>query len=165
MLYVGFAYRNAVAVRGEAGMIRSGVAWWSLMALAILVPAVHLQGQERTEENGGEAVTPVRVLGVETLALAKFAASRADPRTLARQMRDAAEIDLTSRMLEFLAGRGTLDILLAASRRLLDAEQAVLGEECDNVALAERHWELNWLVETVNQTRYEVGRIAIQDFL
>jgi hypothetical protein len=70
-----------------------------------------------------------------------------------------------SRRLEFLAGRGTLDLCLAGTIRLRAAELAVAGTENERLAAYERCWFFNKEIEDVNEARYKAGRIPIQDYL
>src|SRR5262249_8535108 len=59
-------------------------------------------------------------------ARAKREALQTDPRDLDRERRAVAREEYRDRWAEFVAGRGTLDVLLGASRRWLDADLAVL---------------------------------------
>jgi hypothetical protein len=97
------------------------------------------------------------------LAKAEFEASQADVRELARARLGTAEVIIRSRVLEFLAGRGTLDIMLEDGLRWLRAELAVRDDPADRLAAYERHWELVFLIDEVQQDRYEASRIPIQD--
>src|SRR5262249_26791008 len=104
-------------------------------------------------------------LHTQDLARAKAAALRADPRELAQARRDAAQGWDAGRVKEFLAGRGTLDILLEASQSWLESDLALSERDADRVAARARHWQQAWLIEAVNRARYEAARIAVQDLM
>jgi len=76
---------------------------------------------------------------------------------------EAAKAEVDARWQEFLAGRGTLDMMLGSSQRLLLAEFDLSTKRMDRIAALEAHWQRLREVETINQTRYDAGRIAIQD--
>jgi RNA polymerase sigma factor (sigma-70 family) len=76
---------------------------------------------------------------------------------------DAANIEVESRWHEYVAGRGTLDILLGSSRRLLEAELALSNNKADHVAAWESHWQRMNQVYLINLGRYNAGRISVQD--
>lgn len=64
-----------------------------------------------------------------------------------------------------MAGRGTLDFLLRAAERLLEAELAVAAGDDEQLAAYERYWEITWAMAVVNKSRYEAGRSNIQDYM
>jgi hypothetical protein len=99
------------------------------------------------------------------LARAKFEAQHADVRELSRAKHAAARGDADGRFREFLAGRGTLDLVLGALQRQRQAELALAVRDADRVAAVERYWKLVWTIDVINGARYEAGRIAITDFL
>jgi hypothetical protein len=99
------------------------------------------------------------------LARAKIEAYHADPKELAQKRLQAARIVVTSRDLEFLAGRGTLDFLLEAARDLRDAELALAKTDADQLAALQSYWMMARQTEEVNQERYDLGRVPIQDLL
>jgi outer membrane protein TolC len=84
---------------------------------------------------------------------------------LAKAKLEAARGEYEARFIQFVAGRGTLDFLLDTSRRLLDSERAVTTKEADLVAAFERHWIVTKQIEEVNKSRYDAGRISIEDLL
>src|SRR5207237_10486747 len=102
-------------------------------------------------------------LRTQALARFKHALRQSDPRQLARAKLDVARAEAEPRFQEFLAGRGTLDILLGAAQRWLDSELALCERDADRVAALARHWQLVWTIETVNRARYEAVRIPLQD--
>jgi hypothetical protein len=85
-------------------------------------------------------------------------------RSLLKEQIEAAQTETTSRFMEFLAGRGTLDIMIGASQRLLQAERDLSIKKEDVVAAYEAHWQRMKDVEAINKGRYDAGRIAIQDY-
>jgi hypothetical protein len=70
-----------------------------------------------------------------------------------------------SRRREFLAGRGTLDLCLAGTIRLRNAELAVAANVNERLAAYERCWFYNKEILDVNEARSKAGRIPIQDLL
>jgi hypothetical protein len=100
---------------------------------------------------------------VKLLAKAKFEANEADIHRLAQSRLQAAEVAIRSRVGEFLAGRGTLDIMLETGLRWLHAELAVRDDPTYRLAAYERHWELVYLIDETQVARFEAGRIPIQD--
>jgi RNA polymerase sigma factor (sigma-70 family) len=76
---------------------------------------------------------------------------------------DAARLEMDSRVKEFYAGRGTLDISLGSSLRLLEAERELSDRKEDQVAALENHFKRMRVVEQVNEARFQAGRIAVQD--
>jgi hypothetical protein len=98
------------------------------------------------------------------LARAKFEAIRADPAALARQKLEAARLNYRARLEEFLAGRGALQLLSAASLRLTEAEQAVRDRPEDQAAALEGGWERAWVVETITAGRFASGRAPTADY-
>lgn len=76
---------------------------------------------------------------------------------------EAAKLECESRMKEFQDGRGTLDILVHSSRRLLESEREV-GDSKEHLLTAlETHFRLMKEIEEVNQERFNAGRISIMD--
>jgi hypothetical protein len=80
-----------------------------------------------------------------------------------RQRYETALFTLTSRELEFLAGRGTLGFVHEAALSLLESELDLGGRPADRLAALERYWELVKRGEEINRQRYQDGRIAVQD--
>ncbi len=98
------------------------------------------------------------------LARSKFEVSQGNLRDLRLAKLAAARETADARMKEFLAGRGTLDFLMASSRQMLEAEQDVSTTPTERVAALERHWQRMRLIEEINRVRYDAGRIPIQDY-
>jgi RNA polymerase sigma factor (sigma-70 family) len=84
-------------------------------------------------------------------------------KALLKEQHEQALTCYTSRWEEFLAGRGTLDIMLQASRLLLEAEQALSDKKADQVTALENHWRRMKVTEDVNQARFDAGRLPISD--
>jgi hypothetical protein len=103
--------------------------------------------------------------GLRDFARARHAAEQADPRDLARQMLAVAREAYRSRWHEFLAGRDSLDAVAAEARRVLDAELAVGEKPADRAAAWERYWTWAKVVETVNEARYQAGRVPVRDLM
>jgi hypothetical protein len=126
-----------------------------------------------TAANGQAARPPYLVLRREPedrfaqrdLARARYAASRADARTTALARRDAAFEAVEARVREFLAGRGTLDFMLAAARQMRNSGMALSTTPADRLLVREVYWTLLYHAERVNRARYEANRIPIQDHM
>jgi hypothetical protein len=116
----------------------------------------------RSSVGGGP---PSEELPAKDCARAKFEATRADPKDMAQARIEAIAYSVTARYKQFMAGQGTLDILLAESRRWLEAELAQSSKPADRLAALERHWELAREVEDVNRARFDAYRIPVQDYL
>lgn len=84
-------------------------------------------------------------------------------KSLLKEKLDTANLEMDARMKEFLAGRGTLDFLFAASRRLLDAQRDVAETKADHIAALEAHWQRMKQIEEIDQERFNSGRIPVQD--
>ncbi len=75
----------------------------------------------------------------------------------------AAETELYGRMKEFEVGKGTLDILFGASQRWLSAKLQLSNKKEDRIAALDAHFERMKEIESVNQQRFEAGRVHIMD--
>jgi RNA polymerase sigma factor (sigma-70 family) len=84
-------------------------------------------------------------------------------KALLKEQLEAAQTETDARWKEFLAGRGTLDIAMHASQRLLQAEMELSHSKADFIAALEAHLQRMKDVETVNQARFDAGRIPLQD--
>jgi hypothetical protein len=104
-------------------------------------------------------------LEAKELARAKFAAMHADPQNLAAARVTALAGAYESREKECLAGRCSLDRVIAVSRDLLLAELAILTDSTERRAAHERRWLRMKRLEEFEQVRYDAGRIPIQDLL
>jgi hypothetical protein len=97
-------------------------------------------------------------------SLLKGAEDRGRLGDLLKEQLEAAQTMTKARWEEFLAGRGTLDILLEASHHLLQAELDMASKQSDRLAILEAHWQLLKDIETVNEAQFRAGRIPIADF-
>jgi hypothetical protein len=71
--------------------------------------------------------------------------------------------ELEHRWAEFLAGRGTLDIVCSCSKRLLRSEMAICTNKADRILALETNLQFAQAMERVNQARWDAGRIPTQD--
>jgi RNA polymerase sigma factor (sigma-70 family) len=117
--------------------------------------------------------------GVGVLAMSKSAAHQTEERVpetakpppkidnklpeLYKALLEAARTEMDARRKEFEAGRGTLDIMLGASRRLLQAEVESSQKRPDQIAAYEAHLKRMKEAEELNQARFNAGRIMVQD--
>ncbi len=76
---------------------------------------------------------------------------------------EVAETVVKARMQEFLAGRGTLSVLLEFSRKWLDAELERAETKEEKLAALKTHLERMQEVEKVNKERYDAGRVSIAE--
>jgi hypothetical protein len=106
------------------------------------------------------------LLLTKEIAKRQFEVSRTTVRNLALARREAARACQQDRLEMYRAGapEGTLDLLLEASRRLLEAELPVLDDPVERVAAGERYWELTRIAEGTVRTLYEVGRVSLAGF-
>ncbi len=98
----------------------------------------------------------------ETL-LAAFKGSEKVKSLLKGQL-EAAYEQMEARFREFLAGRGTLDILLEASICVLQAELDVCPAPKDRLKSFEAHSKCMYEIMKINKLRFESGRIPISDY-
>jgi hypothetical protein len=84
-------------------------------------------------------------------------------RALLKGQYEAALAETTARWEEFIAGRGTLDLLFGASLRLLEAERALSDKKADQVVALENQWKRMRVMEGVNQARFDAGRVPIAE--
>jgi hypothetical protein len=101
----------------------------------------------------------------KALARARFAAEKATADELLRQSYEAAQEMYEARLKEFLAARGTADILLEASALVSEAKHALTGTEADRRAALERRWQACTEAEELNRLRYESGRIPDYEYM
>jgi outer membrane protein TolC len=84
-------------------------------------------------------------------------------RALLKERVEAAKTEVQARTREFEAGKGILDFLIAASRRLLVAEWELSDKKEDQLAALKAHFDRMKAAEDLNQERFGAGRIAVQD--
>jgi RNA polymerase sigma factor (sigma-70 family) len=82
---------------------------------------------------------------------------------LMKERLETAEAEVEARTMEFKAGKGTLDILFGAYRRLVEAQVDAADKKEDKTAAFQAYTERAKEVERINQERFNAGRIAIQD--
>jgi hypothetical protein len=82
-------------------------------------------------------------------------------RLLKEKMATAKE-EVDARMKQFEAGKGTLDFLIAASKRLLNAEMEDNPDVGAQTPL-QAHFERMKKIQDVEQQRFDNGRISIED--
>ena len=112
-----------------------------------------------------DVAVPLDFLESKEFARAKLEASLADPKVLAEPKLEAGQFAYIGRYYEFLAGRGTLDVMLKASQAWLQDELALSADNNQRIAALEREWESAWMTDWANDVRYQAGRIPIQDLL
>ena len=66
-------------------------------------------------------------------------------------------------MQQFEAGKGTLDFLIGASKRLVTAELDATDKKADQLSALKIHLERMRKVQAIDQGRYDAGRISIED--
>ncbi len=76
---------------------------------------------------------------------------------------EAAETALDGRMKEFEVGKGSLDILLGASKRWLSAKLELSNKNQDRIAALDAHFERMKEIESENQRRFDAGKVNIMD--
>jgi RNA polymerase sigma factor (sigma-70 family) len=84
-------------------------------------------------------------------------------KALLKERQDAAAKEFEHRHREFLAGRGTLDIVIGASGRLLKADLELAANKPARVAAREAHCDRLKEFHDINTARYEAGRITVAD--
>jgi hypothetical protein len=130
-------------------------------------PVVRRAGPQPPRVNN-EGPVPARELpGLDEAEVKKLLKeSKASPRlqTLLAERQAAARTELRTRHEQFLAGRGTLDILVGASERLLEAERDLYPTRKDQVAAWKRHVRLLEDVEKTVKDIYDAGRASLADY-
>jgi outer membrane protein TolC len=143
-------------------MTRAFLILLCLMPATIAGPA---QGQDPVL---GHEVPQLPVLGAfsdakVTELLAKMKSSD-KLKSLLKARLDAAKITADARAKEFIAGRGTLDFLLGASRHLLKSELELSDSKADQISAYESHLKLLKMIRDTNKGRFDAGRIPLQDW-
>jgi hypothetical protein len=104
-------------------------------------------------------------LDPQDLAKAAFDALHTDTDELTRKKLEAARGGAEARFREFLAGRGTLDILLEVSLHRLESDVGLAATQPERLAAHEKHWERMVEIEIIQRDRYSRARIPIQDYM
>jgi hypothetical protein len=82
---------------------------------------------------------------------------------LLQEIVETAKTEHQARVMEFQAGRGMFDFLLAATRRLRDAELQLSDDPKKQLAVHEKHFKAFQEFEKVNAERFAADRILSQD--
>jgi outer membrane protein TolC len=83
--------------------------------------------------------------------------------TLQSALLDAAKLEWESRRLEFEAGRGTFDFLIASSRRLREAQLKIARSSDERLEAYRAHAERLKHIEATIEQRFEAGKVATQE--
>ncbi len=86
------------------------------------------------------------------------------PRLKATRL-DATRTTVDWRWREVAVGRGTLDFLIEAGWRNLDAELGLCQTQPERVRAHEKHWQLMRAIEDVNKARYDAGRVSHKELM
>jgi hypothetical protein len=106
-----------------------------------------------------EFAFPLYLLESRQAARDLFEVLRSSPADLARARLEAARGEVRARLREYLAGRGTLFVLLASLSSLTEAEHAVFGRRADSAAFREKRWEITRVIDNACASAYEAGRL------
>jgi hypothetical protein len=139
-----------------------------LLPLLLVFATADAMGQQNANppEDRGPPFDQTIVVNGRLLARSRLESAKPDRMAeIRRDKLEAARNLFHARRLEYLAGRGNLEFFMLSALRLLDAERAVSVEESDSRAALERHWTRLRDVESVNNARWESGRIPIREFL
>lgn len=131
--------------------------------VAVLLVAAFVLGRGGQAQRLEHQEYDFHPLDSKQLARDKFALQFAKLEDIARAKLEAARLEQDARLKEFMAGRGTLDNLESAFRRVLDAELALADTPTTRVAAHERYWRLTREIEAINQLRYNAGTRPITD--
>jgi hypothetical protein len=82
---------------------------------------------------------------------------------LVQERVEVAKKELEARMFQFEAGKGTLDFLIGASKRLVMAELDATDKRPEQISALKAHLERMKKVQDIDQGRYDAGRISIED--
>jgi hypothetical protein len=94
-------------------------------------------------------------------ARARFEASRSQPEQLRRARVEAAKEELHWRLVQFWAGKVTLEFLFDAARRLREAELALDDTPARRITTLEQNWLQLRAIERINQLQYDAARAGI----
>jgi hypothetical protein len=108
---------------------------------------------------------PEDPLDTKELAKARDTARRAALADLARERAAASWGALHERHLEFLAGRGRLEILLELAASWAEAEQAARDSPAARVDALDRLWRMAWQWERLARSGHDAGRVHSADCL
>lgn len=113
-----------------------------------------------------ELEEPFLDFDVKEVAKSAFEAGQADLRDLAQARRDAIHTSFQERYEKYRAGAqdATLDLLLEASRQLLEAELGVHDDPAERLAAHERFWGALRIAEEIVRAKYAVTRVSLADY-
>jgi hypothetical protein len=103
-------------------------------------------------------------LAERDLARDRFEASQAPVKDLARRRLEAIRQSFQARYNEFLAGRGTLDLLLEVQALLAAAQQRPSKPAGINRQALEEKWRFSWVAYQLSRGGYETGRVRAVDY-
>jgi hypothetical protein len=135
----------------------------AVLALAAILAGVAGLGAQPAGKGEDEIKLPVTE---EAMIKAWLDAYPCKPhlKVLLKERYEAALTECGTRWKEFLAGRGTMDIMLEAFRNLRDAERELSPRKADQVAVLEAYWKRTKRIEEINNARYQAGRIPVSDW-
>jgi hypothetical protein len=161
-----------VAVGGTAGWIFVPAHGQTGQPTEPIEPKANLRQDDQAAPapgKPGRLSADLKQLGQDVLKpseLAKPAPNDDELHKLWKQCYQSAHNEFITRLDGFEAGttRGTIDLLLACvTKRLLPAELALSDRPADKLTACLRALTILKRVESVNETRYNAGRISIQD--
>jgi RNA polymerase sigma factor (sigma-70 family) len=141
----------------------AGVILVCLVLLGAGVGVLARQGQEGAPPAGGQAAAPAPDDKKKEEPPADKAKADDEIKALLKARADTAETVVNARYQEFVAGRGTLDILLRYSEKRLEAELEQTDKKEEQLAALKKHLELMQEIEKINQARFDAGRVSIAD--
>jgi hypothetical protein len=133
-----FSAQRSTVLAGLVALGFTGIAW-SVLGLTPAAPA-----QEQADQ-------------------AKRAPANERLAKLLKARLEAVDVEIKGRRLEFLAGRGTLDILLEAFKRRLTAQREMGGTSDELIEALEEYLKLTREVHEINEARFKAGRITIAE--
>jgi RNA polymerase sigma factor (sigma-70 family) len=161
---IGVIFLTCFMLSGGAGFIT----YQKLSAQAPAAPAArqdsNVQAAQDKAEFDLDAIGAPRLKTAQVEELLKIVPENDRMKNLLRDRYEAAAMSLEARGKEFLAGRGTLEILFLQSARCLSAELEICRRKPDRILAMERHFQLLRGIEQVNKARYDAGRIPVQDW-
>jgi hypothetical protein len=124
---------------------------------------------ERADELGmpvedlRKALVPADLAEARVQALLEASGDRGEMKRLLRERYQAARTNLVARWRESWAGRGTLDILLSASRELLRAESELCRQPMDRRAAYQAHADRMRVLHRRLMSSYFSGRVPVKE--
>jgi hypothetical protein len=119
-----------------------------------------------TAQEGGQNGELPSPKEMKEIAKAKFEATQAKPRALARAKLEVAQEAMRGELELMMTGHKGADLTtLSASRMLLDAERAVHPNQAGQFAALERHWAFTQLIEAIAHAQLEVGKTDLTRYI